>query len=82
MGIQIRLLKISSLVKTARVIKQVKANVAVKNETVKYSINFLDPFDVSWALYLYAASIISILAAVLFVIARGFHIRFLTSQWR
>ena len=55
MGIQIRLLRISSLVKTARVIKQVKANVAVKNETVKYSINFLDPFDVSWTLYLYAA---------------------------
>ena len=82
MGIQIRLLRISSLVKTARVIKQVKANVAVKNETVKYSINFLDPFDVSWALYLYVASIISILAAVLLVIAWGFHIRFLTSQWR
>ena len=36
-------------------IKASNANVAVKNEAVKYSINFLDPFDVSWTLYLYAA---------------------------
>ena len=36
-------------------LKASTANVAVNNETVKYSINFLDPFDVSWTLYLYAA---------------------------